>query len=271
MGSKKSTATATAEPWSPSQPYVLDTMRRAQNLYNTGPSTVAPFSPDQLNAFSQYRDLAAQPVNENVGLASGVIGNTLQGGMIGRNPYIQSADTNGVYNGIADRVMKTVGDQFTAAGRTGSPAEQAVMAREITNAYAPYAYNANEAMLNRGYNDYATGQQNQLRAAQYAPQLAAQEQQLGLFGPSLLSDIGSQYQGLNAQYRNEPYSLLQNFYSPIVQGTAGLGENKAVTEPGGSRLGGLFGGALAGGALGSEIGGLGAVPGAILGGLGGLF
>lgn len=316
MGSKTNTATQTSEPWAPSQPYVLDTIKQGQNLYNNASNTVAPFNNYQTAAFNQMAQLAGYngsapgiggypagtniggilgsslmsanpsysynagttgngstgiPLNPNITAANDLIGNTIQGGMIGQNPYIGAADTSGVFNSIREQVAKAVGDQFSSAGRTGSPAEQVTLAKAITDQYAPYALAANENMLNRGYQDYANQQQNQLRAAQFAPQLAQQTNDLSLFGPNLLSQIGSNYQNLDYQARNAPYNVLSSLYGPIVQGTAGLGGMGTTTQPGGSVLGGALGGAAAGASAGSIFGPPGAVVGGVLGGIGGLF
>src|SRR3546814_3409891 len=66
---------------------------------------------------------------------------------------------------------------------------------------------------------------------------------LGLFGPDLLAAIGGQLEGKDAAYRREPYDMLSQFYSPIVQGTAGLGSTSNQESLTGSTRGGL-GGAL---------------------------
>jgi len=207
MGSKSNTQTVSTDPWAPSQPYLLDTMRQAQQLYNNGASTVAPFNPYQTAAYNQMAQLAGyngpspsttsssiggmlgnnlnagwnavsgQPansngnpagVNPNVTAANGVIGQALSGGMIGQNPYataanpyIGAADTSGVTQAITDAAQRAVGDEFSMAGRSGSPAQGITLGKTIANQLAPYEYGAQQDALNRSF----TGAENQITVA----------------------------------------------------------------------------------------------------------
>lgn len=255
MGSKTSTVTQSADPWGPAQPYILDTMRAAQNLYNNGPSMVAPFDAYTTQGISKAAQVANQPVNPIVGQASQVLGSTIGGEWLNGNPYI-----NQIINRGAGDITDRVNSMFSAAGRYGSGAHQGVLGDSL----ADY-----EAQIR--YGNYDNERQNMLRATQLAPTFAQQQQELSMFGPQALLDLGAIREAKEQEKRMEPYNKLANFYSPIVQGTAGLGGNSTQTTPTGSRLGGLIGGGLAGAKLGSVIPGIGTVAGGLLGALGGLF
>lgn len=255
MGSKTQTVTQNSDPWKPAQPYLLDTMNIAQNLYRNGQSTVAPFDPLTTQGINRAAQVANQPVNPIVGQASTALGSTIAGDWMNGNPYLDKAIARGS-EGISDRVNS----MFSSAGRYGSGAHQGVLG----DALADYD-------MGMRYQNYSDERQNMLRATQLAPSFAQQQQQLGMFGPQALIDLGGIREGKDQAYRMEPYNMLSNFYSPIVHGTAGLGGTSTQQSPAGSRLGGAIGGGLSGAMAGSMLGPVGMIGGGLLGALGGLF
>lgn len=232
LGKKKQTSTATSEPWGPAQPFLHDTMRQAQNLYRYGPNTVPPFSAYTRNGMGRAAQVAGQGVNPIVGQASGVLGDTLSGSFLSGNPYLEAQIESGSRD-IADSVNSV----FSGAGRYGSGAHRGELGDRIA-----------DFSSDMRYQNYENERQNMLRAAQLAPVFAGQQQELGLFGPQTLLDLGSRVEAKDQDYRREPYDML-SWYNQIINGTAGLGGTQTQTQPGGSKIAGALGGALTGAKL----------------------
>lgn len=250
MGSKSQTTTSTAAPWAPAQPYLLDTMRQAQNLYDNGNGMVAPFSPQT----RQYFDRATAYANSNpLGGASNMMNSTINGDYMspGTNPYLDAT-----YKHAAGLLGDQVNSMFSMAGRYGSGADQQTLGNSLGNlANSMYSQN------------YQNERQNQLNAATFMPQMSnANMANLGIIG-----NVGNQIENKQQAFMAQPYNLLSQFYSPIVNGTAGLGQQGSQTTPTGNGISGALGGAAAGAQMGSMFGPWGTGIGAGVGLLGGLF
>ena len=269
-GSGSTTTVQKADPWSGAQPYLKDVMGQAQSLYNTGVnntyypgSTVVPFSNETNAALGAITNRATQgsPLNA---AAENAIQSTIQG------DYLDPTN-NPAYQGLMQDVGNRVNSQFGLAGRTGSGANQGVLAREMMNAAGDI------------YNKERT---NQLNAATFAPTLAQQD----YYDASQLANVGAQREakaGESIQDQLARYNYMQqnpwdqlNSYSAIVGGYGGLGGTSTTSQPySGNTMGSTIGGGLSGAASGAMIGsvvpgigtGLGAAVGGGLGLLGGLF
>lgn len=253
MGSKTSTVTETADPWAPAQPYILDTMKQAQDLYNNN-SMVAPQNPTLLKGYQNA--LGTANFNPSTTNASrDLMMDTINGNYMNNNPYLDAT-----FDRMSDKVTDGVNSQFSMAGRYGSGAHQGILGESLGN-LATDVYGSN----------YRTERQNQLSAGQFAPQLDAANQSMLFNNANMFLDVGNSMQNYDQMKAMAPYNELNN-YSSVVNGIAGLGGQGTQTTPTGSRLGGALGGAGAGFALGNAIvPGVGGIVGGGLGAIGGLF
>lgn len=210
-----STTKTVSNPWEPQQPYLKNTLARAEELYQApGPqyypgSTVAPFSAEQQQAQSMAaaRAGAGNPLNAQ---AQQHVGNVL-GGQYLNDPYQDQ-----VFENIRSHVMPSVNSQFSAAGRYGSNAHADAAARGLTDSYAPYASNNWQNAL---------GMMNQ--AARDAPGLA----QTDYFDIGQLAKVGAEKQGLAQQeigdaiarwqYAQDLPYLKLNEYAKLTGGSFG--------------------------------------------------
>lgn len=260
MGSKTSTVTEKSDPWGPSQPYILDTMKRAQNLYNNN-SMVPPENATLIKGYNKA--LGTADFNPSTTNAShGLMMDTINGNYMNNNPYLDAT-----FDRMSDKVTDGVNSNFSMAGRYGSGAHQGILGESLGN-LATDVYGSN----------YRTERQNQLSAGQFAPQLDAANQSMLFNNANMFLDVGNSMQNYDQMVAMDPYNRLSH-YSGVVNGIAGLGGSGTQTSPGGSTLGGAIGGGLTGAAAGAAAGGAngmifglpGAAVGAGLGAIGGLF
>lgn len=240
MGGKsdKTTQTQQSDPWKPSQGALTDILSRAQNLNAQGTSyypgsTVAGFSNDTQNAMSGIRNMAnsgsplyGQGSNAISGGLSQAL-STANGDYLNNNPYLHD-----MFSALSGDVQNSVNSQFSAAGRTGSPAHAGVMTQQLGNLGAQI-YGQN----------YANERQNQMQAVN----------QLGNFASMIpgydsakyndlnaLSAIGAQQEGKTQQGLTEDFNrYMFNQQSPwdnllkyggLAQGIAGLGGQSTGTQ-----------------------------------------
>jgi hypothetical protein len=153
------TSTQTSAPWAGQEPHLKFGYEQAQQQFQGDQpqyfpgSTVAPFDPATVQAQNMTMG-RAQAGNPLLPAAQGQLQSTLAGNYM--NP-----DLSGVASSIDEQIRPRVGAQFGNAGRLGSPAHQGTYTSAMTNAMAPYAFNANQGERNR-----------MMGAAQMAPGLA---------------------------------------------------------------------------------------------------
>ena len=253
------------EPWATQQPYLTKGFERAESLYGQpGPSyypgqTYAGFSPQTETALTaaQARATAGSPLLQQ---SQAELLKQAQGQYLSpnTNPYLQ-----GLYNQMAGDVTAGVQSEFSKAGRYGSGANQAVLARELGNLsnqiYAP---------------QYAAERQNMQNVLFQAPQLAqADYQDIGM-----LQQVGQQREGLQQaaladamnryQYQQQlPYEKLRAYQGATGGSYGQTGEKIMPLE---KNVGaGLLSGGLMGAQMGSMMGSTNpywALGGALLGG-----
>lgn len=99
--------------------------------------------------------------------AMGQTNATIGGDYFGQDPGVTGYNDKmgAVRAAIEDSAKRAVGDEFSIAGRTGSPAQQVTLAKTIANALAPYEYGAAESQLGRSSSAYQNERQRQLTAA----------------------------------------------------------------------------------------------------------
>ena len=257
MGGKsdKQTTTQTNDPWAPAQGALKDILGRAEGLYKRGSeyapfSTVVPFSNQTEQALQGIEGRASQgnPLygQGQAALSGGLdtLQRTASGQMLNNNPHLSS-----MFNALSGDVMNAVNSQFSAAGRTASPAHAGVLTKELGNLGAQI-YGQ----------DYARERQNQLSAAGQMPgytsaipgyQAAGYNDMNALMGVGQAREgkAGETLQDMLNRWNFQQESPWENLgrYANIATGIGGMGGNSTGTQTVkssglGGILGGLFGG-----------------------------
>lgn len=204
-----------------------------------GAAPVAGFTPDQQASMdlTRGRALGGDPT---IGAAMGYVQNSLNGGFLNSNPYIDET-----FNRAAQATQGQLASQFAGSGRNVDQS-QGLRSQQLNDlATQIYGGNyANERQLQQGTLGYAQPLGNQIYTD------AAQ-----------LGGIGSQQQQQQQRYLDAPGTALDQ-YLARVRGTD-YGSSQRSTVPGNP-----VGGALGGASLGSAFGPWGTLIG---GGLGAIF
>lgn len=257
MGKKtdEQTTTQTSNPWEPAQGALKNILGQAGSLYNRGSqyapfSTVVPFSNQTEQALQGIEGRAIQG-NQMYGqgqaaLTGGLdtLQRTASGSMLNSNPHLSD-----MFNAMRGDVTDAVNSQFSASGRTGSPAHAGVMTKELGN-LASQIWGQ----------DYARERQNQLSAASQMPsytsalpayQAAGYNDLNALMGVGQAREgkAGETLQDMLNRWNFEQESPWDNLgrYANIATGIGGMGGNSTGTQKVqssglGGILGGLFGG-----------------------------
>jgi hypothetical protein len=179
-GTGHQTSTTTSEPWAEQKPYMIEGMKKAQDLWKQpGPnyypgSTVAPVSGDTTAGYQAVRDQQTGAGQQGVTAAQNTNTDFLTGKYLNSNPY-----DDAVFNNIRSKVMPAVSSSAMMAGRSGSDQAGGLAAKQLTDAYAPYAAS-----------QYQRGLDNMQQAVGAAPGL----NQAGYFGADALMKSGGQQQ-----------------------------------------------------------------------------
>jgi hypothetical protein len=240
MGGKsdKQTTTQQNDPWKPAQGALKDILGQAGNLYNRGSeyapfSTVVPFSNQSEQALQgiEQRAQAGNPLyNQGQAALTGGL-DTLQrtagGEYLNNNPHLST-----MFNAMKGDVTDAVNSQFSAYGRTGSPAHAGVMTQQLGNLGAQI-YGQ----------DYARERQNQLSAAGQMPGFTSAipgYQQAGYNDLNALMGVGQAREGkageslqdLLNRWNFQQESPWQNLtrYAGIAQGIGGMGGTGTNTQ-----------------------------------------
>jgi len=256
MGGKsnKQTATQTNDPWAPAQGALKDILNQAGQLYGRG-TQFAPFS--TVVPFSNQTEQALQGIEGRASMGNPLYGQgqaaltggldtlsrTASGEFLNSNPYLSQ-----MFNAMSGEVSDAVNSQFSASGRTGSPAHAGVMTQQLGN-LASNIYGQ----------DYARERQNQLSAAGMMPSYTSAlpaYQAAGYNDLNALMGVGQMREGKAAETlqdlldrfnfsQNAPWENLQR-YAGLATGIGGMGGTSVSTQktksnPFGQVLGGLFG------------------------------
>ena len=248
-GAGEARSVQNVEPWATQQPYLTKGFERAEGLYGQpGPSyypgqTYVGFSPQTQTALTatEQRATAGSPLLQQ---SQAELLKQAQGQYLSptTNPYLQ-----GLYNQMAGDVTAGVQSEFSKAGRYGSGANQAVLAKQLGNlanqVYAP------------SYQQERANMQNVLFQA---PQLAQAD-----YGDiQQLRRVGAEREGLQQQalgdamaryqYQQQlPYEKLRAY-----QGATGgsYGQTGETIQPLQRNIAsGILGGALGGASIGSMM------------------
>lgn len=254
------------EPWRGLQPYLSRGYQEAQSNVLDRPleffpgQTYVGYSPETESALSgiSERAQAGSPLIDMAqGRGMGVMGapgtealtNTALGAYTGQeNPYLDQLTES-----IRSRVLPGVQSSFGMAGRTGdSPLAQGIMAREMTNALAPFQFG--EYGRERGLQEGAAGQlaSNQLAGMSMAPELAGVDfsdlARLGQVGQAREAKSMEELQDEMSRFQfgqMEPGSRVSQ-YMQMLSGTAPLvgGMGTSTGQQSQNPIFGLLGGAL---------------------------
>ena len=245
--------------WTLAKPQLQQVLGGAQGLYNKGANyydfnTVQPMS-DQTLAALQGTEQMATGNNGLYDQSKAALGNmlngtgslqnltdTANGQYLNNNPYLHS-----MFSALSGDVQDSVNSQFSASGRTGSPAHAGVMTQQLGNLGASiYAQ------------DYARERQNQLQAsdklAGYGAQgigLAPGVNDFGYSNLARLGQVGNAYEQQGQKTiadqmarwdfnQNRPWEDL-NKYANIASTISGQGQTGQVTAQPNNALGDALG------------------------------
>ena len=263
-GSSRTVQTTNTAPWSSQQPYLAQGFATAKGLYFDEPnptyypgSTVVPFSGETEESLQGIaaRARAGSPLVKD---AQGLLSKTIAGDYLYGGQGFDAA-----LNAARNKIIPDVESQFARQGRSGSGLARAAEAGQIGDSFAGL------------YNDERTRQQ---AAAGMAPSMAESDyrdfDRLGNVGMRREELSNEQLQDNMSRYdysQNIRRRMLEE-YMGLIQGNYGGSTTSSVPNQGGGMQGwqryllnagqGAAGGALYGGAA----GGIGALPGAAIGG-----
>lgn len=220
-GSQKTSTNTDTGPWKNQVPYLKYGFDEAARLYQqNGPqyykgSTVAGFSPEQLQAFGLGTQRALNG-SQDINNARGYTNDVLAGKYLNSDPYKDQ-----VFSNVKEQVLPAVNAQFMGSGRYGSDLHAGTVTQELTNSYAPYASAQYQAGLDRM--NWAAGM---------APTWAAND----YMDLSALEAIGQQRQGLAQNELNDAVSRW-DYYNQLPYNKLGQFLNN---------IGGNYGGTVVG-------------------------
>lgn len=286
-GSKPSPVTTTTQSNNPPafiQPYLEDAAKQSQNLYQSGGpqyypgQTVAPFSNQTQQGLTQTQNLATQG-GQLLPAANNALLSTISG-TNGLNPFLGSAVQSAaapLFDQFNNQTIPGLQSIFARAGGTGGSAENA----GFNQATTAFGRGLGEIGGSLAYQSAADERRNQLNAAVLAPQMDAAR----YADANKLLGVGSVYDAQNQaninadvakyNYNQNLPALTLNQYIAQLTGDAGrygtTTQQSSTTNPQGSPLLGVLGGAATGAVAGASIAGpLGAAPGIGIGALAGL-
>lgn len=160
------------------------------------------------------------------------IGQTTGGQFFGQDPG--ATGTNQGLGNVRDRIISSaqqaVGDQFSQAGRTGSPAQAQTLGKTVARELAPFEFGALESQLGRqqaafqnerqrqlaaaelGLNQFNTGVQQQLGGLQLAPQFEPLQDSVA----RRLLQTGDIVGQENQLRIDEPFLQFERFANPLL-------------------------------------------------------
>jgi len=237
-------STTTAGPPSWQLPYIKEGMAGAQQQYQAGGTPVVPFSPETEAALT---GTAARAQNGNAGVtaAQNVNTQTMNGGFLGNNPYLDAT-----FNRAALQTQNQLQSEFARSGRNVDAA-QGLRSQQLNDLATGIYGGAYDAERNR-----------QQQAIGSATGLANQDYvDLGQ-----LAGVGAQREGLAQDMANQPGQALDQYLGRV----SGGGGTSTYQPSNRNRFAGAIGGGMLGSQLGGQYGGnYGSLIGGLLGAYGG--
>ena len=224
-----SKSSSKSEPWKEAQPYLVDTLEQAGSLFDSG-----NLAPDNVGLGTVTRQglsgIAGLARNNAVtdAATTGLTDFLGAPGYAGAESY-GSIDPNfgnqAVYESIKDQVLPEVASMFGQGGFVNSTTAQQAASDALGSAMAPYAYdqiNRNQQLdinqfnteQNRAFDQYTTGQQQQLSALGLAPSVNSLQQgdMQNLLGVGQIRDAN---RAANAADASNEVNAAANLFSQI--------------------------------------------------------
>lgn len=235
-------STTVSEPPSYLRPFLQQGAQGAAGLYNRGGTPVVGFAPETQAALglTTQRALAGSPVNQ---AAQNLATQTLQGGFMGANPYIED-----IVNRSSGSIIRNLQGSFGLAGRN-------VGGRDAAGLAADRMIDLNAAIRAPLYESERARQQQTMALS---PQLASQD----YLDFGQLANVGAQREALEREQVGQPGRALDEYLARLQGFPGGTVTQSIPTERN------ILGGALAGAGAGSMFGPWGTLIG---GGLGAIF
>lgn len=163
MGSK-STTTAKADPWKPVQPYLMEGVKDASALYNSGGFKVDPYSGQMVAGYDPLKAQADAGVQSAYGNAMDMAGQGQQALTNAMDPNARSAGWDQVVQNTINGIMPGINSSFAGSGMTGSGLHAQNLAKGLSAGVADVENQA-----------WQQGQNRALQAAGMLPQMAGME------------------------------------------------------------------------------------------------
>lgn len=257
MDQGSNSQTTRTEPPKYQLPYLQHGVQEARNLYNSSAPRVAPMSDTSSAALG---GIAAQARNNQLSpAASNLATNTLNGGMLGTNPFLQSGPNphlDATFNQAALATQNQLGSQFARSGRDQG-ASQGLRAQQLGDLATNIYGGAYENDQNRRLSAYSTERGLQQGALGMSPMLS--QAQYGDL--DRLLGVGQTFENYQQRQLDAPGNALDQYLGRV---SGNMGSNVTVNGGGGGFSGaGAMGGAMMGNQM---FGGWGALGGGLLGG-----
>lgn len=225
MGGKSQTVTQKSSPWKPAQPFLLDAMNQASDIFNAGDFAADPYTGQR----------TITPSDATTGAQQGILDMAAGGtpGLDAARSYLTSMMGGGMYSGmqgVRDNILGSAipaaTAMFSGSGMTNSSTAMDGVGRAATEALAPFEYGAYENAQNRAMQ--AAGMMPQMEQAAYLPfQMQSQvgAQQDALQAAQIEADMARHYETEGQAAAN---------FSPYLQaimGLGGMGGQSSTTSP----------------------------------------
>jgi len=255
------TQTTVSQPPSYLLPYLQQGAGAAADMYNSGGPQVVPFAPQTQQALgmTEQRALTGSPVTR---AAQDYATQGLTGGLMGRNPFLASGPNpylDATFNQAAQSTQNQLTSEFSRSGRNVG-AREPFRAEQLNNLATQIYGGAYDADASRRLSAYQGERNLQQGLVPLAGQLANQD----YADIGQLATVGSQYEGLQREYQNQPGANLDAYLARLQGFPGGTVTSSIPTQR--NRLGELLGGGLMG--LGATSGLLGTAGGTGLAALG---
>ena len=265
MGSKSGGAetNATSSPWGPSQGYLLDLMRQAQGMQQSGQGMTAPMTPWQAQGL--WQQLQAVPgMQQQFGQAN----NAWQTALNQQNPYagyenvadnpyvnaMHAASQQQINQNLERNVMPALtAGSMSVGGLNNSRVGKGGIAEGIAAGDTQTAIANSRAALNSsayktGLNASVQGNSQAMAERMNAMNQTGNMMQYGLMPGQATQNVGNVIQNQAQAQQMDPWNRL-GWLGNLYGGMAGQGSQSTQEQPGGSRVAGALGGAAAGTAV----------------------
>lgn len=257
-GQSSGGGTTRVEPPKYQLPYLQDSLRQAQALYQSNNPRFAPQNGSTIDALRGITNMASNgsPINN---AASGLAVDTMRGGFLGSNPFLQASNPHldATFNRAALATQNQLASQFGGAGRNVE-ASEGLRSQQLNDLATNIYGGAYESDQNRRLSAYQGERGLQQSTLGMSP-LLGQAQYADL---DRLLGVGQMQEGYHQRGLDDPGVKLDEYIGRI---SGNMGTTTRTTQPGGFSGAGALGGAMLGNMLFPGLGGL--IGGGVLGGI----